>query len=136
MWGRNTSIILITFATLVMSISLIMSDRLKVISNGLLLGGLFTMLYGTGWIIATGTSQARFFVMTAALAITLGLGYVRFVRERRDSDSTASAPGSRARPFRSWRRSPHAWTRSSGATRRWLRRSPKRSRARRLRPRQ
>jgi len=92
-WGRNTSIILITFATLVMSISLIMSDRLKVISNGLLLGGLFTMLYGTGWIIATGTSQARFFVMTAALAITLGLGYVRFVRERRDSDSAATVVG-------------------------------------------
>lgn len=95
-WGRNTSIILITFATLVMSISLIMSDRLKVISNGLLLGGLFTMLYGTGWIIATGTSQARFFVMTAALAITLGLGYVRFVRERRDDNGTAAAPVSTA----------------------------------------
>ncbi len=93
-WGRNTSIILITFATLVMSISLIMSDRLKVISNGLLLGGLFTMLYGTGWIIATGTSQARFFVMTAALAITLGLGYVRFVRERRESEGTATVLGS------------------------------------------
>ena len=51
-WARNTSIILIAFATLVMSISLIRSDQLKVISNGLLLGGLFTMLYGTGWIIA------------------------------------------------------------------------------------
>jgi hypothetical protein len=95
-WGRNTSIILIAFATLVMSISLIMSDSLKVISNGLLLGGLFTMLYGTGWIIATGTSQARFFVMTAALAITLVLGYVRFVRERRGESAavvqTAAAP--------------------------------------------
>jgi len=81
-WGRNTSIILIAFATLVMSISLIRADQLRVISNGLLLGGLFTMLYGVGWIIATGTSQARFWVMTVALLITLGLGYVRFVRER------------------------------------------------------
>lgn len=81
-WGRNTSIILIAFATLVMSISLIRADQLPVISSGLLLGGLFTMLYGVGWIIATGTSQARFWVMTVALLITLGLGYVRFVRER------------------------------------------------------
>lgn len=81
-WGRNTSIILITFATLVMSISLIRSDQLKVISNGLLLGGVFTMLYGTGWVIATGTSTARFWVMTLALAITLGLGYLKFVREK------------------------------------------------------
>lgn len=81
-WGRNTSIILIAFATLVMSISLIRSEQLRVISNGLLLGGLFTMLYGIGWVIATGTSQARFWVMTAALAITITLGYLKFVRER------------------------------------------------------
>ncbi len=89
-WGRNTSIILIAFATLVMSISLIRSEQLKVISNGLLLGGLFTMIYGTGWIIATGTSRARFFVMTAALAITLGLGYLKFVREKRDVEQPSA----------------------------------------------
>lgn len=81
-WGRNTSIILITFATFVMAVSLVRADQLRVISNGLLLGGLFTMLYGTGWVIATGTSQARFWVMTAALLITLGLGYAKFVRSR------------------------------------------------------
>jgi len=95
-WGRNTSIILITFATLVMSISLIRSEQLKVISNGLLLGGLFTMLYGTGWIIATGTSQARFFVMTLALAITLGLGYLKFVRDRHEPVAAATAGGAAA----------------------------------------
>ncbi len=89
-WGRNTSIILIAFATLVMSVSLIRADQLPVISNGLLLGGLFTMLYGTGWIIATGTSQARFWVMTAALAITLVLGYIRFVRGKTADEQVAS----------------------------------------------
>jgi uncharacterized protein HemX len=88
-WGRNTSIVLIAFATLVMSISLIRADQLPVISNGLLLGGVFTMIYGVGWIIATGTSYARFAVMTVALAITLGLGYVRFVRVRQ---AQAGAP--------------------------------------------
>jgi len=96
-WGRNTSIILITFATVVMSISLIRSEQLKVISNGLLLGGLFTMLYGTGWIIATGTSQARFYVMTIALVITLGLGYLKFVRDRREpAVAVASGDASQA----------------------------------------
>jgi hypothetical protein len=79
-WGRSTSIILIVFATLVMAISLIRADRLPVISNGLLLGGVFTMVYGVGWIVATDTSVTRFVVMTIGLAITLALGYVRFVR--------------------------------------------------------
>lgn len=41
--------------------------------------GVFTMLYGIGWIIATDTSM-RFVVMSVALAITLALGCLRFVR--------------------------------------------------------
>lgn len=81
-WGRWTSVILIALATLVMAISLVRADQLPVVSNGLLLGGLFTMLYGVGWIIATDTSTIRFLVMTLALAITLALGYVRFVRRK------------------------------------------------------
>lgn len=81
-WGRVTSIILIALATLAMAISLVRAHQLPVISNGLLLGGVFTMVYGVGWIVATDTSVTRFVVMTVALAITLGLGYVRFVRPR------------------------------------------------------
>ena len=81
-WAGVTSIILIVLATLVMGISLVRADQLPVISNGLLLGGVFTMLYGTGWVIASGDSRTRFWVMTLALLITLVLGWVRFVRER------------------------------------------------------
>ena len=62
-----------------MAVSLIRADRLSVISNGLLLGGVLTMLYGTGWTLASGDSRARFWVMAVALLITLLLGYVRFV---------------------------------------------------------
>lgn len=79
-WGRSTSIILIVFATLTMAVSLVRADQLPVISNGLLLGGVFTMIYGVGWIAVTDTSVSRFLVITVALVITLGLGYVRFVR--------------------------------------------------------
>jgi hypothetical protein len=78
-WGRNTSIILVLFATLAMGISLIRSDQLKVVSNGLLLGGLFTMIYGAGWTIVSGTSYLRFFVVLFALAVAIALGYAKFV---------------------------------------------------------
>lgn len=81
-WGRTTSIILIAFATLAMAVSLIRADQLPVISNGLLLGGVFGMVYGVGWIVATDSSISRFLVISAAFAITIGLGYVRFVRRR------------------------------------------------------
>jgi len=94
-WAGVTSIILIVLATLVMGISLVRADQLPVISNGLLLGGVFTMLYGTGWVIASGDSRMRFWVMTLALVITLVLGWVRFVRERgvRESESVGGADG-------------------------------------------
>lgn len=91
-WGRTTSIILIVFATFAMAVSLVRADQLPVISNGLLLGGVFTMLYGVGWIIASDNSVTRFLVMTVALAITLGLGYARFVRRDQRLDA-AGEPG-------------------------------------------
>jgi hypothetical protein len=91
-WGRSTSIVLIMFATLAMAVSLLRADQLPVISNGLLLGGVFTMVYGVGWIIATNTSVARFIVMTVALVITLALGYVRFVRRQ----AIPALPGGRS----------------------------------------
>ena len=72
-WGRSTSVILIVFATLAMGVSLVRADQLPVISNGLLLGGVFTMLYGVGWVLTTDTSITRFLVMSVALVITLGL---------------------------------------------------------------
>ena len=81
-WARNTSIVIVLFATVVMALSLIRSEQLKVISNGLLLGGLFSMIYGTGWIIFAGESTGRFIVMVFALAVTLTLGYLKFVRGR------------------------------------------------------
>jgi hypothetical protein len=81
-WGLNTSIILVVFATLVMGVSLIRAEQLRVLSNGLLLGGLFTMIYGLGWTIASSTSNTRFFVVLFALAVTIGLGYLKFVRLR------------------------------------------------------
>ena len=90
-WGRTTSIILMVTATLAMAVSLIRADQLPVISNGLLLGGVFTMLYGVGWIIATDVSKARFVVMAIALVITLALGYARFVRGGKTSVDKAGA---------------------------------------------
>jgi hypothetical protein len=91
-WARSTSIMLIAFATLAMVVSLVRPDALPVISNGLLLGGVFTMVYGVGWIVAAGASVTRFVVMTAAFVITLALGYVRFVRRRAIAAAAGGAP--------------------------------------------
>lgn len=90
-WVQSTSIILMVFATLIMAVSLVRPGQLPVISNGLLLGGIFTMLYGVGWIVASDTSITRFLVMTAGLLTTLGLGYLRFVRRSAPSPVTVGS---------------------------------------------
>jgi hypothetical protein len=90
-WARSTSIILMVFATLTMAVSLVRAGQLPVISNGLLLGGVFTMLYSVGWIVASDTSITRFLVMTAGLLTTLGLGYLQFVRRSAASPVTAGS---------------------------------------------
>jgi Flp pilus assembly protein TadB len=81
-WARNTSIALIILATAVMSISLVRSEQLRVLSNGLLLGGVFTMLYGVGWSLASGESWTRLIVIFFATGVTIALGYVKFVRQK------------------------------------------------------
>lgn len=90
-WLVNTSIVLVAFATVVMAVSLIRSEQLRTISNGLLLGGLFTMIYGTGMSAFSGNSKARFATIAVALVVTLGLGYLKFVRGR-DLTPAPAAP--------------------------------------------
>jgi hypothetical protein len=98
-WGGRTSIILVALATLAMAISLTAAAQLPVISNGLLMGGVFTMLYGVGWVIVSGTSATRFIVMTFALVITLALGYVRFVRRRAPAEARSAGATAPAGEF-------------------------------------
>jgi uncharacterized protein HemX len=93
-WSQSTSVILIVIATALMAVALLLGDSVTVLSNGILLGGLFTMLYGVGWGLASGNSLTRFLVLVAALAVSLGLGYLKFVRPRKvPADEVTSAHG-------------------------------------------
>jgi hypothetical protein len=92
-WRMSTSVVLIVIATVLMAVALTLGDAVAVLSNGILLGGLFTMLYGVGWGLASGNSITRFLVLVAALAVSLVLGYLRFVRGRRPDAEAGVAHG-------------------------------------------
>ncbi len=90
-WSLNTSIILLVCATVILAVSLWRPARMAVISNGLLLGGIFTMIYAVGQSLGSGQGQiARFFVALAALLVTVGVGYLTFIRR---TPSAESLPG-------------------------------------------
>ncbi|WIY82500.1 hypothetical protein [Propionimicrobium sp. PCR01-08-3] len=81
-WYLITSIILLICATAILAISLFLPEKQGVLSNGLLLGGIFTMLYAVGVSFSAETSYVRLAVMAVALAVTIGIGYLKFVRRR------------------------------------------------------
>lgn len=88
-WRLTTSIILLICATAVMLLSLAIADAGPVLANGALLGGLFTMIYAVGMGVSAGAQWSRFAVMTAALAVTVGVGWWKFTRGRRPSVEVA-----------------------------------------------
>ena len=79
-WRLVTGIILLVLATLILVISLTLPAEQVVISNGLLLGGVFTMVYAVGMTVFSDQSIWRFVVVAVALIVTIAIGYLKFVR--------------------------------------------------------
>ncbi|MDN5558414.1 MAG: hypothetical protein L0G23_03130 [Ruaniaceae bacterium] len=82
-WQLITGIILLLCATAILAVSLLLPEEQGALSNGILLGGVFTMIYAVGMTFAADTSWLRLAVVTVALAVTIGIGYMKFVRGRR-----------------------------------------------------
>ncbi len=79
-YHQNVSIITLILAVGLVSISLVFNNRLKVIADGVLLGGLFTLIYSVGRSFAAENAAHSFVMLTIALAVVLFLGYTRFVK--------------------------------------------------------
>lgn len=95
-WSLNTSIIVLVLATIILLIAVLGAGGMAVLSNGLLLGGVFTMLYAVGQSISSEQSVARFVVISLALLVTIGVGWLKFVR-RSDippQETADAGPGS------------------------------------------
>jgi hypothetical protein len=74
------SLLSLVLATLLLVIALQLSRRFGVLADGLLLGGVFTLLCGVGAGIGGGGRIAKFVVAGVGLLLTLVLGYVKFCR--------------------------------------------------------
>ena len=81
-WRLTTGIVLLVCATIVLAVSLFLPEYQAVLSNGILLGGVFTMIYAVGMTVSADASVVRFIVVAVALAVTVGIGYLKFVRGR------------------------------------------------------
>jgi hypothetical protein len=79
-YNRNVSITSLGLAVATLAITFGFAGQLGVLADGLLLGGVFTLLYGMGRGFATDDNRYRFAVAAVGFIVTLILGYFKFTR--------------------------------------------------------
>jgi hypothetical protein len=89
--GTAVSVISLVIAVIVTSFSLLYSGNLFVISEGLLLGGIFTLIYSIGWTL---THAPKIAVLTVgvSLLVTLAVGFIKFAKKRPHKEPLAPEP--------------------------------------------
>jgi hypothetical protein len=79
-YNRDVSIIVLGFALILLVTSLLLVQKINVIADGLLLGGIFNLLYSIGRGFATDDQKYQFFIISFGLIIAFILGYFKFIR--------------------------------------------------------
>ena len=75
---RNVSIVVIAIAIAIVVVSLTVFQKILIIADGLLLGGLLTLIYGVMRGFGAEDNMFRFVVVSIGLFISLFLGYWKF----------------------------------------------------------
>ncbi len=82
-YNRNVSILATISAVLFVVISLVLLEKILILSDGILLGGLFTLVYAIIRGFVSTDEMFRFFVVTVGLAVALFVGYWKFVKNNK-----------------------------------------------------
>jgi len=80
LYSRNVSVITTIAAVIILVISLTMLKKLDLLSDGLLMGGLFTEIYSIIRGFESQDNKFRFVVVTIGLIISLLVGYLKFIK--------------------------------------------------------
>ncbi len=79
-YNRNVALISTVFAILILVLSLTWAKRFREIADGLLLGGVFTLIYGIIRSFESGEQKFMFVVVIFGLAVAIALGYIKFIQ--------------------------------------------------------
>lgn len=79
-YSRNVSIIALVSAIIALVISLTFMKSIMLIADGLMVGGLLTLIYSIIRGFSTQDNMFRFIVVTAGFIVSLVVGYIKFIR--------------------------------------------------------
>lgn len=84
-YSRNVSIISLAAAILILIASLTLLSKIKMIADGILLGGVFTTIYSIIRGLMSEDTKFRFLIVAIGLLIALVLGYIKFIKPKEES---------------------------------------------------
>jgi len=87
-YDRNASVIAFVIGVIIGIAALALSPKVSVICDGLLLGGMFTIVYAVFVGMTGGNEKFRFVIGLLGLLAAIGIGYVKFVRPRTEQAAT------------------------------------------------
>lgn len=85
-YNRNVSIFSIISAVIILVISLTFLSKIKMIADGILLGGVFTTGYGIIRGLISEDTKFRFLIVAIGLVIALVLGYLKFIKPKESQE--------------------------------------------------
>ncbi|MFE7629113.1 hypothetical protein [Kocuria sp. NPDC057446] len=81
-YSRNVAVVALGASVVLLGLSLVLEKRNRVLTNGIMLGGLFTLLYAIGRSFASSETTMTFVAVSVGLAVVLLLGHRRFFQDR------------------------------------------------------
>lgn len=82
-YSKNVSTIAVASALIILVLSISLLSKISFISDGLLLGGVFTLGYAIIRGFGAGDEMFRFIVVSIGLFVAIFLGYLRFVKKEK-----------------------------------------------------
>lgn len=79
-YNRNVALISVGFSILILIVSLTLMGRISMMADGLMLGGVFTLIYGIGRSFGSGEQKFMFAITTLGLLVAMVLGYIKFIK--------------------------------------------------------
>jgi hypothetical protein len=79
-YNRNVALISVGFSIVILILSLVLMARIQMLADGLMLGGVFTLIYGIGRSFGSGEQKFMFAMTTFGLVVAMILGYIKFIK--------------------------------------------------------
>jgi hypothetical protein len=79
-YNRNVSIVAIIASIITLVVSLTLFDKILLIADGLLLGGVLTILYSIIRGFGSGNNKFQFIIVSTSFVIALFLGYLKLAK--------------------------------------------------------